>query len=126
MSCSLKPERATRATAVDDECVDGGAAPDALKEPVSGGSAGREPEQKSKLGGALRDRPLKRRSVPLIRLDEGPIIEQDVERISHRDTPDELVRKGRDIERRVLARALRWHLEGRVLLNGKRTVVFTD
>jgi formyltetrahydrofolate deformylase len=59
-------------------------------------------------------------------LDEGPIIEQDVERISHRDTPDDLVRKGRDIERRVLARALRWHLEGRVLLNGKRTVVFTD
>jgi len=59
-------------------------------------------------------------------LDEGPIIEQDVERISHRDTPDDLVRKGRDIERRVLARALRWRLEDRVLLNGKKTVVFTD
>jgi formyltetrahydrofolate deformylase len=43
-------------------------------------------------------------------LDEGPIIEQDVERISHRDTPDDLVRKGRDIERRVLARAVRYHL----------------
>ena len=45
-------------------------------------------------------------------LDEGPIIEQDVERISHRDTPDDLVRKGRDIERRVLARAVRHHPGG--------------
>ena len=59
-------------------------------------------------------------------LDEGPIIEQDVERISHRDTPDDLVRKGRDIERRVLARAVLHHLEDRVVLNGKKTVVFTD
>jgi len=59
-------------------------------------------------------------------LDEGPIIEQDVERISHRDSPDALIRKGRDIERRVLARALRWTLEDRVLLNGRKTVVFTD
>ena len=59
-------------------------------------------------------------------LDEGPIIEQDVERISHRDTPEDLIRKGRDIERRVLARALRWALEDRVLLNGRKTVVFTD
>jgi formyltetrahydrofolate deformylase len=59
-------------------------------------------------------------------LDEGPIIEQDVERISHRDTPDDLVRKGRDIERRVLARALRHHLDDRVLLNGTKTVVFAD
>ena len=59
-------------------------------------------------------------------LDEGPIIEQDVERISHRDTPDDLVRKGRDIERRVLARAIRYWLEDRVLPNGRRTVVFTD
>ncbi|NLS74236.1 formyltetrahydrofolate deformylase [Bradyrhizobium brasilense] len=57
-------------------------------------------------------------------LDEGPIIEQDVERISHRDTPEDLVRKGRDIERRVLARAVRHHLEDRVVLNGRRTVVF--
>ena len=57
-------------------------------------------------------------------LDEGPIIEQDVERISHNDSPDDLVRQGRDIERRVLSRALAWHLEGRVLLNGSRTVVF--
>jgi formyltetrahydrofolate deformylase len=57
-------------------------------------------------------------------LDEGPIIEQDVERISHSATPDDLIRKGRDIERRVLARALNWHLEDRVLLNGNRTVVF--
>jgi len=59
-------------------------------------------------------------------LDEGPIIEQDVERISHRDTPADLIRKGRDIERRVLARAVRWQLEDRVLLNGSKTVVFTD
>lgn len=59
-------------------------------------------------------------------LDEGPIIEQDVERISHRDTPANLIRKGRDIERRVLARAVRWHVEDRVLLNGRKTVVFTD
>lgn len=59
-------------------------------------------------------------------LDEGPIIEQDVERISHRDTPDDLIRKGRDIERRVLARAVRWWCDDRVLLNGRKTVVFTD
>ncbi|HET9161807.1 MAG TPA: formyltetrahydrofolate deformylase [Caulobacteraceae bacterium] len=59
-------------------------------------------------------------------LDEGPIIEQDVERVSHRDAPADLIRKGRDIERRVLARAVRWRLEDRVLLNGKKTVVFTD
>jgi formyltetrahydrofolate deformylase len=59
-------------------------------------------------------------------LDEGPIIDQDVERISHRDTPADLVRKGRDIERRVLARAIRYHLEDRVILNGGKTVVFTD
>ena len=59
-------------------------------------------------------------------LDEGPIIEQDVERITHADTPDDLVRKGRDIERRVLARAVRHHLEDRVILNGKKTVVFTN
>jgi formyltetrahydrofolate deformylase len=59
-------------------------------------------------------------------LDEGPIIEQDVERISHGDTPDDLVRKGRDIERRVLARAVRYHLDGRVILNGGKTVVFTE
>nr|MDA8249194.1 formyltetrahydrofolate deformylase [Rhodospirillales bacterium] len=59
-------------------------------------------------------------------LDEGPIIEQDVERISHRDSPDDLIRKGRDIERRVLARAVRMHLQDRVIPNGNRTVVFTD
>jgi formyltetrahydrofolate deformylase len=58
-------------------------------------------------------------------LDEGPIIEQDVERISHADTPEDLVRKGRDIERRVLARAVRYHLEDRVILNGSKTVVFS-
>jgi formyltetrahydrofolate deformylase len=59
-------------------------------------------------------------------LDEGPIIEQDVERISHHDTPDDLVRKGRDIERRVLARAVAFHLDGRAMVNGRKTVVFRD
>ncbi|MCW5751112.1 MAG: formyltetrahydrofolate deformylase [Alphaproteobacteria bacterium] len=58
-------------------------------------------------------------------LDEGPIIEQDVERISHRDSPEDLVRKGRDIERRVLAKALLHHLEQRVIIYGGKTVVFT-
>jgi formyltetrahydrofolate deformylase len=57
-------------------------------------------------------------------LDEGPIIEQDVERISHRDTPEDLVRKGRDIERQVLARAIANVLEDRVLMNHGKTVVF--
>ncbi|GGY91112.1 formyltetrahydrofolate deformylase [Novosphingobium colocasiae] len=57
-------------------------------------------------------------------LDEGPIIHQDVEAISHADTPDDLVRKGRDIERRVLATAVAHHLDSRVFLNGSRTVVF--
>lgn len=59
-------------------------------------------------------------------LDEGPIIEQDVERITHGDTPEDLVRKGRDIERRVLARAVRWYLDDRILINGSKTVVFRD
>ena len=59
-------------------------------------------------------------------LDEGPIIDQDVERISHRDTPEDLSRKGRDIERRVLARAIRYHLDDRVIPNGRKTVVFVD
>ncbi len=57
-------------------------------------------------------------------LDEGPIIEQDVIRASHRDTPEDLVRKGRDLERNVLSRAVRWHLEDRVLVYGNKTVVF--
>jgi formyltetrahydrofolate deformylase len=58
-------------------------------------------------------------------LDEGPIIAQDVEQVSHADTPDDLVRKGRDIERRVLARAVTYLLDDRVILNGKKTVVFS-
>ncbi|MDE2403583.1 MAG: formyltetrahydrofolate deformylase [Sphingomonadales bacterium] len=57
-------------------------------------------------------------------LDEGPIIHQDVEAISHADSPDDLVRKGRDIERRVLANAVMLHLEDRVFLDGNKTVVF--
>jgi len=57
-------------------------------------------------------------------LDEGPIIEQDVNRIDHADTVEDLVRLGRDIERSVLARGLRWHVQDRVLLNGAKTVVF--
>jgi len=59
-------------------------------------------------------------------LDEGPIIVQDVEHVSHNDTPEDLVRKGRDIERRVLARAVHYLLEDRVLINGAKTVVFRD
>jgi formyltetrahydrofolate deformylase len=59
-------------------------------------------------------------------LDEGPIIIQDTEPVSHSDTPETLVRKGRDIERRVLARAVLCHLEDRVLINGTKTVVFRD
>lgn len=57
-------------------------------------------------------------------LDAGPIIEQDVIRIDHGDDVRDMVRQGRDIERVVLARGLRWHLEGRVLVHGRRTVVF--
>lgn len=57
-------------------------------------------------------------------LDEGPIIDQDVARASHRDAPADLVRRGRDLERTVLARAVRWHIEDRVLVYGNKTVVF--
>jgi formyltetrahydrofolate deformylase len=57
-------------------------------------------------------------------LDDGPIIEQDVVRISHRDEVADLVQKGRDLERVVLSRAMRWHLEHRILCYGKKTVVF--
>lgn len=57
-------------------------------------------------------------------LDEGPIIEQDVARASHKDSIDDLVRKGRDLEKVVLARAVRWHLDDRVLVYGNKTVVF--
>lgn len=57
-------------------------------------------------------------------LDAGPIIEQDTIRIDHADTVEELLRIGRDIERSVLVRGLRWHLEDRVLVNGNKTVVF--
>jgi formyltetrahydrofolate deformylase len=59
-------------------------------------------------------------------LDEGPIIVQDTELVSHTDTPATLERKGRDIERRVLARAVLYHLEDRILVNGSKTVVFRD
>lgn len=58
-------------------------------------------------------------------LDEGPIIEQDVERITHADSPDDLIRKGRDIERRVLARAVRYFTERRVIPTGHKTIVFS-
>ncbi len=57
-------------------------------------------------------------------LDEGPIIEQDIIRISHRDSVNDLVRSGRDLERIVLARAVNYHAEHRILVNGKKTVVF--
>lgn len=57
-------------------------------------------------------------------LDEGPIIEQDVARVSHRNDVEELVRLGRDLERNVLGRAVQWHLEDRVIVHGNKTVVF--
>lgn len=57
-------------------------------------------------------------------LDDGPIIHQDVTRVTHRHSVEELIRKGRDLEKLVLAQALRWHLENRVLVFGRKTVVF--
>ncbi len=57
-------------------------------------------------------------------LDQGPIIEQDVVRISHRDNPDDLVRKGKDCEKMVLARGLRAHLQDRIIVHGNKTIVF--
>ena len=57
-------------------------------------------------------------------LDDGPIIEQDVVRISHRDQVEDLIRKGRDMEKAVLSRAVMWHLEHRILCYGNKTVVF--
>lgn len=57
-------------------------------------------------------------------LDDGPIIEQDVVRISHRDQLEDLVQKGRDLEKAVLSRAVRWHIEHRVLVYAKKTVIF--
>jgi formyltetrahydrofolate deformylase len=57
-------------------------------------------------------------------LDEGPIIEQDTRRVDHGDSAEEMRRVGRDVERQVLSRGLRWHLQDRVLLNGTKTVVF--
>ena len=57
-------------------------------------------------------------------LDEGPIIEQDIDRISHRDQVEDLIQKGRDLERMVLSRAVRWHIENRILLYANKTVIF--
>lgn len=59
-------------------------------------------------------------------LDAGPIVAQDVTRITHTDSPADMVRKGKDLERLVLARAVRWHLHDRVLVHANRTVVFED
>ena len=57
-------------------------------------------------------------------LDEGPIIEQDIQRVTHRDSPNELARIGADIERTVFSRAIKWHLEDRVLVHENRTIAF--
>lgn len=57
-------------------------------------------------------------------LDAGPIIDQDVIRVSHRDLPEDMVRLGRDVEKMVLSRGLRWHLQDRILVHGNKTVVF--
>ena len=59
-------------------------------------------------------------------LDEGPIIHQAVERVTHEDSPDDLVRKGREIENHVLGDAVGWHVEHRVIMNGRKTVVFRN
>jgi len=58
-------------------------------------------------------------------LDDGPIIEQGVTRISHRDSPEDLVEKGRDLKKVVLSRAVRWHIENRILLYGNKTIIFS-
>jgi formyltetrahydrofolate deformylase len=57
-------------------------------------------------------------------LDDGPIIEQGVTRVSHRDSVEDLVEKGRDLEKVVLSRAVRWHIESRILLHHNRTIIF--
>jgi len=57
-------------------------------------------------------------------LDDGPIIDQDVVRISHRDSLEDMVEKGRDVEKVVLSRAVRWHIENRILLYGNKTIIF--
>jgi formyltetrahydrofolate deformylase len=57
-------------------------------------------------------------------LDQGPIIEQATATVSHRDSPEDLKRLGRDLERQALARAVRWHLEDRIIVDGHKTVVF--
>lgn len=57
-------------------------------------------------------------------LDEGPIIEQDIDRISHRDQVEDLIQKGRDLERIVLSKAVRWHIENRILIYANKTVIF--
>ena len=59
-------------------------------------------------------------------LDEGPIIHQAVESVTHEDSPDDLVRKGREVENRVLGQAVGWHVEHRVIPNGRKTVVFRN
>jgi formyltetrahydrofolate deformylase len=60
----------------------------------------------------------------IIDLDDGPIIEQDIVRITHKETLQDLIRKGRDLERMVLARALHYHLNNRILVHGRRTIIF--
>ena len=57
-------------------------------------------------------------------LDDGPIIEQGVTRITHRDSLEDLVEKGRDLEKVVLSRAVRWHIESRILLYNNKTIIF--
>jgi formyltetrahydrofolate deformylase len=57
-------------------------------------------------------------------LDEGPIIEQDVERVNHTTTAEQMAAVGRDVECQVLARAVAWHTQNRVMINGNRTIVF--
>ena len=60
-----------------------------------------------------------------VELDEGPIIEQDVERVSHESSPEDLMRIGKDIERRVLSEAIRAHLDNQIIITNKRTIIFS-
>jgi formyltetrahydrofolate deformylase len=60
----------------------------------------------------------------ILDLDDGPIIDQDVIRISHKDSVSDLIRKGRELERMILSRALYFHAEHRILVHGKKTIIF--
>jgi formyltetrahydrofolate hydrolase len=94
-----------------------------LKWPIRTGP-GRERGLRAVIGNTRQTRARPTSHYVTEQLDEGPIIEQDLVRISHRDQVEDLVQKGRDLERLVLSRAVKWHLEQRILSYGNKTVVF--